>query len=148
MSPARCHLLTVGMVVPSRAAVSAAVRYPAAPQPDAVAGDAAVAAHGGEAAGGVGASPAAGDAALAEDDRDLVELVLIQQADRVDGGLGGGVGFPGGQRVRDGQGAVLAAGQPDVRGDRVTVFEQGDVGDEQPDEPLAVFGLAAVTLVS
>ena len=103
MSPARCHLLTVGMVVPSRAAVSAAVRYPAAPQPDAVAGDAAVAAHGGEAAGGVGASPAAGDAALAEDDRDLVELVLIQQADRVDGGLGGGVGFPGGQRVRDGR---------------------------------------------
>ena len=102
-------------------------------------GDAAVAAHGGEAVDGVGASPAAGDAALAEDDRDLVERVLIQQAaDQGDGRLGGGVGFPGGQRARDGQGAVLPAGQPDVRGDRVAVFEQGDVGDQQPDEPLTV----------
>ena len=33
----------------------------------------------------------------------------------------------------------VVTGQPDVRGDRVAVFEQRDVGDQQPDEPLAVF---------
>ena len=61
----------------------------------------------------------------------------------VDGGdgLGGGLAeLGGGGRDGQGEGAVLAGGQPDVRGDGVAGPGDGDVGEQQPGDALALAG--------
>ena len=45
--------------------------------------------------------------------------------------------FPGAFGHREGEGAVLAAGQADVRGDGVAGAGDGDVGEQQPGDALA-----------
>ena len=64
-------------------------------------------------------------------------MVVQQLVDLGDGGGGGLPDFPG--RLGDGQGegAVLAAGQADVRGDGVAGPGRGDVGEQQPGDALA-----------
>ena len=84
---------------------------------------------------------AAGHAAGVEDAGDLGVGVVIEEL--VDGGdcLGGGFAHLGcGRRDRHGQGAVLSAGQADVRGDGVPGPGDGDVGEQQPGDALALAG--------
>src|SRR5690349_9101678 len=86
-----------------------------------------------------GFAGAAEQAALVEDVCDLSGGVLVEQF--VDGGgdFGGGPALvPDGQGCRDGEGAVLAAGQAGVRGDGVGGPGRGDVGEQQPGDALAL----------
>jgi hypothetical protein len=65
--------------------------------------------------------------------------VLVEQV--VDGGedVGGGAALvPDGQGCRDGEGAVLSAGQADVGGDGVAGPGRGDVGEQQAGDALAL----------
>src|SRR5207249_4640204 len=79
------------------------------------------------------------DVAFAQDGDGLVVGVLGHQlVDQRDGGGGRGVLFVGGERSGDGEGVLLPAGQADVDGDVLAVADQGDVGDEQPDQALAL----------
>ena len=72
-----------------------------------------------------------GQAAAAEDGGDLGAGVVVQQL--VDLGDGAGFGLPdlpGRLGYWQGEGAVLAAGQADVRGDGVAGPGHGDVGEQ------------------
>jgi len=85
-----------------------------------------------------GLAGAADHALLVEDAGDLACGVPVEQF--VDGGedLGGGSPLvPDEQGRRDGEGAVLAAGQADMRGDGVADPGDGDVGEQQPGDALA-----------
>src|SRR6266702_1681316 len=90
--------------------------------------------------GGVeGPSFAVGQAAAAEDGGDLGAGVVVRQL--VDLGDGAGLGlpdFPGRLGDWQGEGAVLAAGQAGVRGDGVAGAGDGDVGEQQPGDALAL----------
>ena len=90
--------------------------------------------------GGVeGPSFAVGQAAAAEDGGDLSAGVVVQQlVDLGNGGCGGLPDFPGRLGDWQGEGAVLAAGQADVRGDGVAGPGHGDVGEQQPGDALAL----------
>src|SRR5450755_173794 len=108
-------------------------------EPGGVRAQAARLAQCGQVRDGEGPAPAAGDSPAAQDRRDLVEGVLVQElADQLDGGGAGGVLLGGGQRPRQGQGVVLAAGEADLAADgAVTGPGEGDVGDEQAEQALA-----------
>ncbi len=81
---------------------------------------------------------AVGQAAAAQDAGDLGAGVVVQQlVDLGDGGGGGLPDLPGRFGHRQGEGAVLAAGQADVRGDGVAGAGDGDVGEQQPGDALA-----------
>jgi hypothetical protein len=89
----------------------------------------------------VGSSLAVGQAAAAEDGGDLRGGVVVQQP--VDLSDSGGLGlpdFPGRFGDWQGEGAGLAAGQADVRGDGVAGAGDGDVGEQQPGDALAFAG--------
>jgi hypothetical protein len=94
---------------------------------------------GAEPPGGEGVAFSAGDALLGEDLGDLAVGVLVEQlVDEVDGGLRGLAFLPGHQRQRQGDAAILSAAPANVDGDAVTGFDQGDVGDQQPDQAFAL----------
>ena len=89
----------------------------------------------------VGSSLAVGQAAALEDGGDLGGGVVVQQL--VDLSDSGGLGLPdlpGWLGDWQGEGACLAAGQADVRGDGVAGAGDGDVGEQQPGDALALAG--------
>src|SRR5712691_656427 len=91
--------------------------------------------------GGEGLAFAVGQAAAAEDAGDLGAGVVVQEpVDRGDGAGRGLPDFPGAFGYRQGEGAVLAGGQADVRGDGVAGAGGGDVGEQQPGDALAFAG--------
>src|ERR1019366_3263851 len=88
-----------------------------------------------------GAAFAAGQAAVVEDAGDLGVGVAVEEL--VDGGdgLGGRLAeLGGGGRDGQGDGAGLAGGEADVRGDGVPGPGDGDVGEQQPGDALALAG--------
>ena len=141
MSPAWYQVLTVPVETPSWLASSARVSMPGVAESLLAAAQAVVVADVADDERVERAAFAAGQAAGVEDAGDLGVGVVIEEL--VDGGdcLGGGFAHLGcGRRDRHGQGVVLSAGQADVRGDGVPGPGDGDVGEQQPGDALALAG--------
>ena len=82
--------------------------------------------------------PAGAPAAFVEQRGGLVVGVLVEQlVGEFHGVIGGGVQLPGGQRAGQRHGVVLPAGEADGDGDVLAGLDEGDVGDQQPNQALA-----------
>ena len=113
--------------------------HPSRTQPLAVVGDAAQPAQLGERRHAERLSPSAGEPAFVEDADDLVVGMVVEQlVDEGDGRRRGGVQFVGGERSWDLERVGSTAREADVGGDVLLGAHQGDVGDEQAHEPLAL----------
>ena len=107
-------------------------------EPLMVAGDVAGVAERAQPGRGERFPPAGAQFALVEQGGGLVVGVLVEQlVGEFYGVVGGGVQLPGVQRAGQRRGVVLSAGEADGDRDVLAGLDQGDVGDEQPDQALA-----------